>query len=134
MTMDTLLQDIRFGVRTLLRAPGFTVAAVLTLGLGIGATTMIFSMTNGVLLRPFPFTQPDRLMVITEDDTTSSSTEVPSSYPTFLDWRAQTQAFGSMGAFGDVTITARFTEDAERVRGAQLTADLLPTLGVAPML
>ncbi|PYP69184.1 MAG: ABC transporter permease, partial [Gemmatimonadetes bacterium] len=88
--MDALLQDLRYAFRTLRRTPGFTLVAVLTLALGIGATTAIFSVVNGVLLRPLPFPHQDRLFMLAEQNRQGGIR--PPSYPTFLDWQAQTSA------------------------------------------
>ncbi|MGA2601461.1 MAG: permease prefix domain 1-containing protein, partial [Bryobacteraceae bacterium] len=92
--METLFQDVRYGLRMLRKAPGFTAVALLTLALGIGANTAIFSVLYGVLLRPLPYTDAARLMVLNE--TTPRVGLVSVSYPNFLDWRAQADAFSSM--------------------------------------
>ena len=92
--LDYLGQDLRYGARTLAKAPGFTVAAVITLALAIGANTAVFSVVNGVLLRPLPFAHQDRLVMLAEQ--TQSGAIRPPSYPTFLDWQAQASAFDGM--------------------------------------
>lgn len=94
---EALWQDLRFGARMLRKSPGLTAVAVLTLALGIGATTAIFSVVNGVLLRPLPYPDSDRLMTLHE-----SSEEIPDmsiSMANFNDWQAQNSSFENMGAY-----------------------------------
>ncbi|MEP7274203.1 MAG: ABC transporter permease, partial [Acidobacteriota bacterium] len=96
--METLWQDFRFGLRLLLRKPGFTVIAVLSLGLGIGANTAIFSLVDAVLIRPLPFHEPDRLVMVWEDATSIGfprNTPAPANY---ADWKAQNKVFEDMAA------------------------------------
>src|SRR5215210_8105303 len=96
--MTTLLQDLRFGARMLWKRPGFTAVAVLTLALGIGANTAIFSLVSAVLLKPLPFPEAERLVMLWED---ASSIGFPQNTPApanFVDWKAQTQSFERMAA------------------------------------
>jgi len=95
--METLLQDIRYGIRMVAKSPSFAVIAILTLALGIGANTALFSVVNGVLLNPLPYAEPDRLVAIY-----SKSGEFPRSsisYPNFLDWVREQRSFSSLAAF-----------------------------------
>ena len=91
--MDIFLQDVRYGVRTLARQPGFAATAVLTLALGIGATTAIFSVVNAVVVRPLPFAQPDRIVAVTNVYTRLGTAGATVSGPDFLDWREQSRSF-----------------------------------------
>src|ERR1044072_4642373 len=95
--METLWQDLRYGARMLRKQPGFTLVAVLTLSLGIGANTAIFSVVNAVLLRPLPFAEPERLVWLW--DTQPQLPTAPASLPDFLDWKAQNQSFEHLAAF-----------------------------------
>ena len=94
-----MLRDLRHSLRTLARSPSYTTAVILTLALGIGGTTAVFSVLRSVILRPFSWAPPDRVMMIAEQD--SASNVRPASYPTFQDWRAGTNAFEALGANPD---------------------------------
>jgi len=93
--METLWQDIRYSARALLKHPGFTAVAAIALAPGIGANTAIFSVINSMLLRPLPFSEPDRLLQIREANFKRGRTEMPAAYPNFADWRDQKNAFES---------------------------------------
>src|SRR5712675_678056 len=97
--MKGFLQDLRYGGRSLRKSPGFTAVAVLTLALGIGANTAIFSVVNGVLLRPLPFPSADRLVMIREDNPEKEMIGMTASPPNFLDWRAQSRSFTELAAY-----------------------------------
>ncbi len=91
--MQTLFQDLRYGARMLLKKPGFTLIAVLTLALGIGANTALFSVINAVLLRPLPFAQSERLVAIRNTDQASGENGFSVAWPNYQDWQAQTTPF-----------------------------------------
>src|SRR5262245_49986220 len=95
--MGTLLQDLRFSARTLLKTPGFTIIAVIALALGIGANTAMFSIVNGVLLRPTPYPEPERLLKVWTSMPQFRQASV--SYPNFLDWQRRTRSFEQIAAF-----------------------------------
>jgi putative ABC transport system permease protein len=112
--MDNLLQDVRYGIRTLARQPGFAATAILTLALGIGATTAIFSVVNAVVLRPMPFDSPDRVMVVTNTNTKTGIRNTTISGPDFFDWRAQSQSFAELAYYtgsGETSVTVNNASD-----------------------
>ncbi|PYS69334.1 MAG: hypothetical protein DMF73_14935, partial [Acidobacteria bacterium] len=132
--METLLRDIRYGVRSLLKRPGFTAIAVITLALGIGANTAIFSVVNGVLLRPLPYVEAERLIVPwgTRVDM-QARTNV--SYPDLVDWQAQTKTLEYIAAYNSAGALLREGDaEAELISGAAVSADLFQLLKVAPVL
>src|SRR5688572_25615808 len=130
--METILRDLRFAARTLVRSPGFTIAAVATLGLGIGATTMVFSLVNAILLRPFPYTQPAELVRVTEMD--RSGEFESTSYPNFVDYRSGMRTLSGLGAFGTETLTLLAQSGAVRVEGAAISYNLFDILGIRPLI
>ncbi|HKC89508.1 MAG TPA: ABC transporter permease, partial [Blastocatellia bacterium] len=132
---DEMFQDLRFGVRMLLKHKGFTAVAVLTLALGIGANTAIFSVVNAVLLRPLPFTEPDRLVSIAETHPELPRAEVAA--PDFEDWRRQARVFTDMAAWslkdwGKTALTE--VGEPEQLQSTCVTPNLFPLLGVSPAL
>ncbi len=130
--MGELIRDLRLAFRQLRRNPGFAAAAILTLALGLGANTAIFSVVNGVLLRPLPFGDPDRLVMVWGHQTTIG--RETASLPDFLDWRASASSFEHLAAFASTSYPVSGQGDAELVRGAMTTADFFRTLGVTPAL
>jgi putative ABC transport system permease protein len=130
--METMGQDFRYAFRTLGKTPGFTAIAALTLALGIGASTAVFSAVNAVLLRPLPYKDAVRLVVLNETDPRVGDVSV--SYPDFLDWRAQSRAFSEMAAAYNLGANLSGVETPERVEGYGVSANFLSLLGVRPML
>ena len=133
--MISILQDVKITFRGMRDRPGFAAAVVLTLGLGIGATTAIFSVVNAVLLRPLPYTDPERLVMIWSTNAADGETEGRVSYPDFRDWRERSESFQDLGAFmafanGNVNLTGG--TDPERVPVARVTAGYFEVLGVPP--
>jgi putative ABC transport system permease protein len=126
-----MLQDIRYALRSLRQHPVFALTAILTLALGIGANTAIFSAVNGVLLRPLPFRQPDRVIRVWGHHPTIGRESA--SLPDFLDWRAQAPAFASLSALANTRFTLGGSGEPEMIRGAMVTADFFRTLGVDPV-
>jgi putative ABC transport system permease protein len=124
-----LWQDLRFGARMLLKQPGFSLIAVLTLALGIGANTALFSIVNAVLLRPFPYQAPERLMILRENISGGVNSTV--SYPNFADWRAQNTAFAAIAAVRqNESFNLTGTGEPERLQGQLVSAEFLTTLGI----
>jgi predicted permease len=130
--LDTLLQDARFGLRLLRKNPGFTLAAILTLALGIGANTAIYSVVDGVLLNPIPFPQPDRIVDLDEKMSLMPKTSV--SYLNFLDWQRESRSFEGMAVWRTDDFTLTGSGAPERLRGKMVSANLFSVLGVKPVL
>ncbi len=128
--MRAFIQDLRHGTRMLLRKPGFTAVAVLTLALGIGANTAIFSVVNAVLLRPLPYEDSQRLVMVWEKRPKLNRVRNPVSFPDFLDWRTGNQSFEQMAAYTPAGFNLTGAGEPERVAGAAVTPDLFPLLRV----
>ena len=132
--MRSLLADARHAARVLARAPGFTFVVVLTLALGIGVNTAIFSVTNAVLLRPLPFHESDRLAVLWETWLDQGVNTMFASPPNYADWRERSRAFQEIAAFSPVNFFLLGDEETVQVQGARVSANLFRTLGVSPLL
>jgi len=130
--METLLADLRYGVRMLLRKPMFTVIAVVTLALGIGANTAIFSVVNSLLLRPLPYRDAGKLVLVFE--TEPQLAKAPVSGPDFVDWNRQNTAFESMAAGGEDDANLTGNGDPRRVAIEPVSAGFFEMLGAAPLL
>ncbi|MGH2779886.1 MAG: ABC transporter permease [Thermoleophilaceae bacterium] len=130
--MDTLLQDLRYALRTLRKSPGFTFVAVLTLALGIGATTAVFSLVNGVLLRPLPYPEVDRLFALYEATPTGALRLT--SYPTFRDWRELSDVFEAMTYIRGEELTLRADEGTQRLLGAHVSPEFFDVIHTRPLL
>src|SRR5262249_16190268 len=129
--IEDLWQDLRYGARMLVRNPGFTLMAVITLALGIGANTAIFSVVRAVLLKPLPYTDPERLVMVWESDAKTGG-EVDVRISDFLAWRDEQQAFTQMGAFDYQDFNLSGGDRPERIQGVLVTANLFPLLGAQP--
>jgi len=134
--LETLFQNIRYGLRMLRKSPGFTAVALLTLALGIGANTAIFSVVYGVLLRPLPYQDPSRLIVLHETNPRVGTISV--SYANFLDWRAQSRSFSKMASVSSVSFNLAGIDlginQPENISGAAVSSAFLSMLGVQPVL
>ena len=132
--LEALWQDLRYATRTLRRTPGFTAMAIVTLALGAGATTAIFTIINTIVLRPLPFAEPDRLVRLWESNPEKGWPEFSASHPTFLDWRARSRSFERVAAQTPAGFTLTSAGDPEIIRANAVTEDFLPVLGVTPAL
>src|SRR5215831_2280376 len=130
--MTTLSQDLRFALRMMRKSPGFTIVAVLTLALGIGANTAIFSVVNGVLLNPLPYPHSEELIALGESKPNFQNGSI--SYPNFRDWQKENQTFSSMAIFRGYAFNLTGQGDAEQIRGQLISSDLFPMLGIQPLL
>jgi putative ABC transport system permease protein len=126
--MHTLIQDLRYGARMLLKNPGISFVVILALALGIGANTAIFSVVNAVLLRPLPYDEANRLVFLSE--TSKSMDEISVSYPNFTDWRNQNQVFEKIGVYNRESYNLTGGGEPERILTAQASADLFSALRV----
>ena len=126
--LETLAQDMRYGLRMMARNPGFTAVAVFTLALGIGANTAIFSVVNGALLKPLPYEESERLVFVAELSANGRQESI--SYPNFTDWRAQNRVFERIGIFTSFDYTLTVSGEAEVVLAGEVTADLFAALRV----
>jgi putative ABC transport system permease protein len=134
--VSTLVQDVRYGARMLRKSPGFTIVAVITLALGIGANTAIFSIVNTVLLRPLPFPESDRLIHATETYQQPNGVQTGSavSYPDFFDWRSRAQSFEGMASYHEDALTLANGTQPLHVTGQVVAGDFFSVLRAAPML
>ena len=132
--MDTLWQDLRYGVRMLRRNPGFAAVAILTLAIGIGANIVIFSVVNGILLKPLPFPDSHRVVTIWETDANRNVTRGTASAAEFLDWRDMNHVFQELSGWRALYFTITGGGEPERVWGSQVSGNFFRTLRVTPML
>lgn len=130
--LETFFQDVRYGLRMLRRNPGFAMVAILTLALGIGANTAIFSVVNGVLLNPLPYPYPEQLITLHESKPNFQYGSV--SYPNFRDWQKSNRAFSAIGITRYTAFGLTGMGDAEQLNGVFISSDLLPLLGIKPLL
>ena len=126
--MDKLAQDLRFAIRSLLRRPGFALTAIVTLALGIGATTAIFSVVNAVILRPLPFERADRIVGIT-NLWVKNGQRGAASAPDFHDWKAQSRSFQAMGYYVGAPTSVTLAKGADYAGVFRITPGFLEALG-----
>ena len=133
--MTTLMQDLRYGLRTLRKSPAFTVIALFTLALGIGANTAIFSIVNAVLLKPLPFPESEKLVFMTSDfENHGVSKDFATSYPDFLDWRATAKSFTAMASYHQDSFTLAGLDQPLHVSGQTVSGDFFSIVGTLPLL
>ena len=128
--METIWQDIRYAIRTLTRSPGFTLIAIFTLALGIGANTAIFTVVNAVLLRPLAFKDPSQIVLVEEK---SPFPTITTSYENYVDWRDQSHSFESMQASCPTAMTLTGLGDPQLLTARYATAGFFPLLGIQPI-
>src|SRR5918998_6003650 len=133
--MGTLIQDLRYGARMILKSPGSTLIAVVTLALGIGANTAIFSLVSAVLVKPLDYHEPERLMMVWESDATTGGTGDTPAVGNYADWKTQNQVFEDMAAieWRNFNLTGDGGEP-ERLQAFGVSANFFPLLGASPAL
>ncbi len=131
--MESLFQDIRYGFRSLLKHPGFTAIAVITLALGIGANSAMFSTVNAVLLRPLAYPESDRIVLLEGTNSAAGITQSNMSIPDFADWQKQNQVFEQLAGFVSGGSLLMSGDETERVRGTGVTADFFPLFRTTPL-
>src|SRR5882672_2465336 len=129
-SLESLLQDVRYGVRMLVKAPAFSVIAVLTLALGIGANTAMFSVVNGVLLNPLPFHDSHQLVSLFQESANFKNGSI--SYPNFQDWRKMNNTFSAMAAYRAAGFNLTGSSEPDHLAGEMVSAGFFETLGVTP--
>jgi putative ABC transport system permease protein len=134
-TIDNLRRDLQYALRTLARSPGFAFTAILTLALGIGATTAIFSLVNTVLLRPLPFPEQEQLIWLSQQDHSLPGVAAESlSYPDYFDWRAQNHTLSGIASYLGGRVTLQGDGDSQLLDAQEVSSNFFQLLGVAPML
>ena len=133
-TVESVWADVKFAVRQMRKSPGFAAVVIVTLALGIGANTTVFSIVDAVMLRPLPYAQPQRLVEVQSREATAAIFSGAVSYPDFFDWRAQSHSFERLVSYDDTSLTLTGVERAAHLDGEVVSWDLLPLLGAAPEL
>ena len=131
--MRTLVRDARYGIRLLLRKPGVTLVAIITIALGIGANTAIFSVTHALLMKPLPYDHPEQLVLANENNLSRGWTSFSVSPPNFLDWRAQSRSYQNLAAYGGQALNYSGGSTPERLRGLTGTEGFLEILNATPI-
>ena len=131
-SFERLIQDLRFGMRMLVKSPGFAAVAILTLALGIGVNTALFSVVNGVLLKPLPYPQPEKLVWLAESKPNFETGSI--SFPNFRDWQKDNRTFSGMAIYRSYNFNVLGLGDAEQVHARFITSDFFSVLGVNPVI
>jgi putative ABC transport system permease protein len=134
MNPANIVRDVRYALRMLLRNPGFTAVALLTFAVGIGVNTAVFSVFNGVLLRPLPYPDADRITMMWLDNRPQGIKEDIGSYPNYRDWREQNTTYEQVAAYTGASMTMTGSDEPERLSAAQTTANFFAVMGVQPVL
>ncbi|MGH9860132.1 MAG: ABC transporter permease, partial [Candidatus Acidiferrales bacterium] len=130
--MERFWQDVKYGARMLAKSPGFSVVAVLTLALGIGANTAIFSVTNAVLFRPLPYAEPDRITLVWMDNRPMGMEEDITSWPNYTDWRDRNRSFEHMAGVRSGASNLTGVHEPQRIQLARTTANFFDVMGMVP--
>ena len=131
--MESLIQDVRYGLRSLAKKPGFTIVAALTMALGIGANTALFSVVNGVLLKSLPFKDPDHVILVLETNAKLPGPGTSASSLNYRDWKEQSHSFEVLSARQPSTANLTTPEQPEKIQGEKATWEYFKTLGIAPI-
>ena len=132
--MEALIKDLAYGIRSLLKHPGFTAIAIVTLALGIGANTAMFSVINGVLLRPLPYQQPERIVTIWEESPERGMEQLPVSFANLQEWVSQNNSFDQIAAYTFANLNLTGNGEPARLLAVRASANLFPLVGASPML
>ena len=132
--MKRIWQDLRFGIRTLLKSPGFTAVAVISLGLGIGSVTTVYTLVSAVVINPMPFEESDRLLLFKTTYTSTGGSGFSVSYADFRSWQEQSRTFEHIAVFAGDALNLSGPEGPERVDCARTTAGFFPMLRIKPQL
>src|SRR5438105_3323457 len=132
--METILQDIRYGLRTMLKSPGFTAVAVIALALGIGANTAIFSVVNALLLKPLPFKSANRLVLIWHTYPQLKLDQASVSAPSYIEYRDMTSSFDEVATATEWSVYLTGVGEPERLQGARVSYNLFSTVEVQPLI
>src|SRR5262245_37878658 len=127
--MDSFFRDVRYSLRLLSKRPGFSVAVIITLALGIGANTAIFTVVDTALLRSLPYQDADRIVHVWENLPREVKPQREASYPDFVDWKTNNQTFESMGGYGQVGLILSGADSSEFLMGGRVSADFFRVLG-----
>jgi len=130
--MANIIQDLRYGIRMLLKRPWFTCTVVLTLALGIGANTALFSIINVLLLRPLPLPQPQQIVQVWEVSRQSGNLKFPVALPNMVDWRAQSSSFAHIAAYSSIGLNLTVEDQPEYISVLSVTTDYFKVMGVTP--
>ena len=131
--MENLIKDLRYGVRSFLKRPGFLVIALTTLALGIGATTAMFTVVNSMLLRPLQFPEPERIVLLEGVNPRQGITDSNVSLPDIDDWKKQSQSFEQIAGFTSTNLSLTLGDETERVRAAVVLPDFFPLFRTNPI-
>src|SRR5882724_10596749 len=132
--VETLLHDVRYGLRMLIKSPVFTIVTIVTLALGIGANTAIFSIVNTVLLRPLPYSNPERLVKITFNNPGTGQKNIPYSVPELDDLRSRAEIFDDVSVVWDVSVNLTGSKQPERLEFLAVSPNYFSMLGVVPQI